>query len=192
MSGNVDHVISGIQALTADEYADLKIWMFDVEEKRRQAAPIIEQAQAEVVSELWDARPELRPEATTEEAWVNSGLAPPVWVRPTGAHDSYPAGAVVTHAGRVWENVHPGLNSWEPGAVGVDERIWREIAKEDTPAAPPADTAGGAVIEWGPGLPVQPGDRLAYQGAVYEVVQAHTTQADWLPSVLPALYKQVE
>lgn len=187
----LDELQERIKGLSRDEYEQLKTWLFGEEEPRRQAAPIVEQAQATLVEELWGTHPELRPEATTEEAWVNSGLEPPVWVRPTGAHDSYPVGAVVTHAGRVWENVHPGINGWEPGAVGVDERIWREITKTDTPAAPPADTAGGVVIEWGPGLPLQPGDRIAYQGAAYEVVQAHTTQAGWEPPTVPALFRRV-
>ena len=33
------------------------------------------------------------------------------------------------------------------------------------------------------------GDLVEYNGELYEVIQAHTSQADWLPDALPALYK---
>jgi hypothetical protein len=34
-------------------------------------------------------------------------------------------------------------------------------------------------------------DRRQYDGVVWEVIQAHTTQADWLPPNVPALWKRV-
>lgn len=40
------------------------------------------------------------------------------WVQPTGAHDSYAAGATVTHNGSVWTNTHGDGNVWEPGVYG--------------------------------------------------------------------------
>lgn len=43
---------------------------------------------------------------------------PQPWVQPTGAHDAYAAGAVVTHNGSTWENTHGDGNSWEPGVFG--------------------------------------------------------------------------
>lgn len=43
------------------------------------------------------------------------------WVQPTGAQDSYPAGAKVTHLGKVWLNTKPA-NLGAPGAAG-----WREF-----------------------------------------------------------------
>ena len=33
------------------------------------------------------------------------------------------------------------------------------------------------------------GDILSYLGKLYEVIQAHTSQADWTPDVVPALFK---
>jgi len=33
------------------------------------------------------------------------------------------------------------------------------------------------------------GDLVEYNNELYEVIQAHTSQADWLPDALPALYK---
>ena len=33
-------------------------------------------------------------------------------------------------------------------------------------------------------------DKFTHNGKVYEVIQAHTSQADWLPESTPALYKE--
>ena len=39
------------------------------------------------------------------------------WVQPTGQHDAYPEGAVVTHNGTLWRSTAPS-NVWEPGVYG--------------------------------------------------------------------------
>ena len=44
---------------------------------------------------------------------------------------------------------------------------------------------------WRSGGAVKVGDRRYYNGAWYVCLQAHTTQADWTPDVVPALW-QVE
>lgn len=41
------------------------------------------------------------------------------------------------------------------------------------------------------GAEVKVGERLWYNGKLYKVIQAHTTQADWTPDVTPALYTEV-
>ena len=47
---------------------------------------------------------------------------------------------------------------------------------------------------WAAGLSVKAGDRLYYPGTdkLYKVVQAHTTQADWTPDAVPALYNVID
>jgi hypothetical protein len=35
------------------------------------------------------------------------------------------------------------------------------------------------------------GERISYGGKLYRVVQTHTSQADWLPDITPALYTEV-
>lgn len=35
------------------------------------------------------------------------------------------------------------------------------------------------------------GDRIRYNGLLYKVVQAHTSQADWTPDTTPALYARI-
>jgi len=42
------------------------------------------------------------------------------WVAPTGAHDAYPLGAIVTHNGQTWISI-VDANVWEPGVFGWDE-----------------------------------------------------------------------
>lgn len=47
---------------------------------------------------------------------------------------------------------------------------------------------------WEPGLTVKAGDRLYYSGTdrLYKVVSDHTTQADWTPDAVPALYTVID
>lgn len=45
--------------------------------------------------------------------------------------------------------------------------------------------------QWGAGENLSVGDRRAYEGTLYEVVQAHTTQSGWEPPNVPALFKRV-
>ena len=41
---------------------------------------------------------------------------------------------------------------------------------------------------WAPGEAYSPGDLVSYSGSLYQVVQAHTAQADWTPDATPALF----
>lgn len=107
------------------------------------------------------------------------------WTQPRGAHDAYPRGAVVAHGGRVWESRHP-VNVWEPGGVGVDDRLWVDVT-EDAPDPEPMPDAP----PFKAGEQVQPGDLRTYQGAVYRCLQAHTTQDGWAPPAVPALWAVV-
>lgn len=43
--------------------------------------------------------------------------------------------------------------------------------------------------QWRPGVVYKVQDRISRNGKLMEVIQAHTSQADWLPENLPALYK---
>jgi hypothetical protein len=48
---------------------------------------------------------------------VEEGEAPADWVQPTGAHDAYSEGDLVTYGGQVWQSTAPA-NVWEPGVYG--------------------------------------------------------------------------
>lgn len=41
---------------------------------------------------------------------------------------------------------------------------------------------------WGEGIVYAVGDRRKYNGLLYRCVQAHTSQADWTPPAVPALW----
>ena len=41
---------------------------------------------------------------------------------------------------------------------------------------------------WEPGLDVAVDDKLRHEGILYKVIQPHTTQADWAPPQVPALF----
>ena len=41
------------------------------------------------------------------------------------------------------------------------------------------------------GLSVKVGEKYRYGNDLYKVIQEHVTQADWLPSITPALYSKV-
>lgn len=45
---------------------------------------------------------------------------------------------------------------------------------------------------WAAGLTVEVSDRYQYDGKLYKVVQAHTTQADWTPDVTPAMWTVID
>jgi hypothetical protein len=42
---------------------------------------------------------------------------------------------------------------------------------------------------WRTGVALKVGDVVVYNHSLYEVIQAHTTQADWTPTAVPALFK---
>ena len=44
---------------------------------------------------------------------------------------------------------------------------------------------------WKEGQAVKVDERYQYNGILYRVIQAHTTQADWMPDVTPALWAVV-
>ncbi|TFI01624.1 carbohydrate-binding protein [Micrococcus lylae] len=104
------------------------------------------------------------------------------WFQLTGGHDAYPRGAVVAHGGKVWESEHPA-NVWEPGGIGVDDRLWVDVT-EDAPDPEPVPDAP----EFKAGEQVKPGDFRTYNGTIYRCLQAHTTADHWAPDVAPSLW----
>ena len=45
---------------------------------------------------------------------------------------------------------------------------------------------------WAVGVSYSVGDRVQYDGKVYAVTQAHTSQADWTPDITPSLFKLLD
>jgi len=48
-----------------------------------------------------------------------------------------------------------------------------------------------SVCSWQPGTHYNLGDVVEYQGARYKIIQAHTSQGDWAPPVVPALWGRI-
>ncbi len=179
----MDTLKQQIAALTALDFAALKAWVVTTETDRRAAQPFVQQEITTTITGLQDAGkldgPAAGTSAESAEPWADPG---------TDHSLMYRLGGTVTHHGRTWESMHPHLNHWEPGPPGFDGRIWEDItpvAAEENPAT------GETITQWAPGIVATVGMKLTYNGSAYEVIQAHTTQADWLPDALPALYKRL-
>lgn len=67
--------------------------------------------------------------------------------------------------------------------------------KIETAASTMTDEAALTAVElfpaWVTGKAYAVSDRVQYNGTLYKCIQAHTSQADWMPSATPALWKTV-
>ena len=67
--------------------------------------------------------------------------------------------------------------------------IFAEIAKNAELYLPVDQSDGSAAYKkWEEGKAYAVGDRIKYNGLLYRCVQAHTSQADWTPDAVPALW----
>ena len=120
--------------------------------------------------------------ARTTQA-VNDALGRAVggaWRQPYGGHDAYPKGAQVTRNSRAWTNTVPA-NVWQPGVHG-----WTDTGPAGgTPPAPAATPWSGASVAY------KVGDKVTFTGKTYSCVQAHTSQSNWTPVAVPALWTDI-
>lgn len=67
--------------------------------------------------------------------------------------------------------------------------------KIEAAASTMTDDAALTAVElfpaWETGKAYAVSDRVQYNGTLYKCIQAHTSQADWMPSATPALWKIV-
>ena len=70
---------------------------------------------------------------------------------------------------------------------------YRELIEKGSASLPDDDAieAVGLFPLWAVGVSYSVGERIQYDGKLYKVVQAHTSQADWTPDVTPALFAEV-
>ena len=107
------------------------------------------------------------------------------YTQPQGAHDAYTLGDEVTYEGQRWKSLL-AVNVWAPGTV---EGGWEPVNTDpDEPETVPVDDYPA----WEPGIAVNTGDVYAHQGSLYQTAQAHMTQPDWAPDLVPALWKKVK
>ena len=205
----MDTLKNTIRNLNTADWLDLLGWAVGKEKQRREAQPEIEQAvreqRAEDTAALWEAHPELKPAVveapekpvatSVEEA--ASKVEIEAYRQPTGAHDSYPKGAKFIYKGRVLESLMDGY-CWEPDAPGIDERFVVDVTDRfvkttgEEPKAPePADeqpTAPEYRQPSGAHDAYKQGDRVTYNGAVYEsTINANV----WAPDAYPAGWKKL-
>ena len=141
--------------------------------ERRRASAVTDATVTEVITGLQDSG-KLTPPPAGED--VDTAVP---WADPGTDHSlMYRQGAYVTHQGKTWLSRHPGLNHWEPGAQGVDGRIWLDV----TPAPIDEETGEEQIIAWDIGQDVQPGDLRTHGGQTWECILAHTTHEGWAPS----------
>ena len=69
----------------------------------------------------------------------------------------------------------------------------REMIEKASASLPDADAIEAAELfpAWAVGVAYSVGERVQYDGKLYKVVQAHTSQTDWTPPTVPALFTEV-
>lgn len=123
--------------------------------------------------------------------------SPAPYSAPTGAHDAYEAGEIVTWGGKTWAAVRNGV-AHSPGEAPVE---WREVPAPPVgpPVTPPVDPGTtpnppdpvdpNAPAPWIPaGKAYVAGNRVTYDGKTYLVRQNHTSQAHFPPPAVLSLY----
>jgi len=100
--------------------------------------------------------------------------APLEWV----ANEKVLVGTRRAYGGKLWEAVlaHTTQADWLPNATPA---LWKEVV-----VAPPT-------ADWKAGVAYKVGDVVVYQGANFQCLQAHTSQAGWTPTAVPALWKKL-
>ena len=90
---------------------------------------------------------------------------------------AYSVGDVASYDGVLYRAVqaHKSQADWTPDKTPALWRVYRT----------PAMTA------WQPGIAVKVGETFTFEGASWQVVQAHTTQSAWVPDKTPSLWKKV-
>ena len=199
-----------IQALPDQEFRDLKAWIVTTETDRRAALPQIEEAQAQLVEELWETKPELKPAyagtVDPDTPTLDALLAQlPKWAQPTSRASAYPPASLVQHKGRAWRNRRRGLNAAEPGTPfsgweDVTDHLLKPVPVQDgnaedadatdapglitkpEPEPEPEVTPAPQVQEWYIGAKIEQGIPWLHNGQVYIAKVNHTATASNAPS----------
>ena len=196
-----------IQALPDTEFRDLKAWIVTTETDRRAAQPAVEEAQAQLVEELWEHQPDLKPAyagtVDPDTPTLDALLAQlPKWAQPTSRASAYPPASLVQHKGRAWRNRRRGLNANEPGTPfsgweDVTDELLKPVPVQDgnaedadatdapgliteptpEPEPEPETTPAPQVQEWYAGAKIEQGIPWLHNGQVYIAKVNHTATA---------------
>ena len=74
-----------------------------------------------------------------------------------------------------------------------DARRLRPIIEKAAESLDDTDALNAVELfhHWEPGASYEADERIQYNGVLYRVVQAHTSQSDWTPDITPAIYTEV-
>lgn len=110
----------------------------------------------------------------------------PIWVQPLGATDAYSAGDIVMYNGEKYKSLMDA-NVWSPDAYPT---AWEKLDSETTTPDPPEDdTVPEFVQPSGSHDAYNKGDRVMFEGKVYESLIDGNT---WSPSAYPSGWQLVE
>lgn len=198
-----------IQALPDTEFRDLKAWIVTTETDRRAAQPAVEEAQAQLVEELWEQQPELKPQfvgtVDPDTPTLDALLSQlPKWAQPTSKASAYPPASLVQHEGKAWRNRRRGLNAAEPGTQfsgweDVTDHLLKPVPVQDgnaedadttdapglitepQPEPEPETTPAPQVQEWYIGARIEQGIPWLHNGQLYIAKVNHTASATNAP-----------
>lgn len=153
----MDTLKQQVQALDPEQWVEFLGWVTGTERARRDALPAVEEAQAQLVEELWEAKPELKPETGTTEitpAKTAEALVAQVkpWQQPSTPLDGYPRSELAALGGRVWRNHRPG-NVKKPGSPFSG---WEDVTDDYLKLADAVDGNAPGVGTDAPGLVTEP------------------------------------
>lgn len=115
----------------------------------------------------------------------------PIWVQPLGATDAYSAGDIVMYNGEKYKSLMDA-NVWSPDAY---PSAWEKLDSEtetptpESPDPPEGDTVPEFVQPSGSHDAYNKGDRVMFEGKVYESLIDGNT---WSPSAYPSGWQLVE
>ena len=101
----------------------------------------------------------------------------------------WPNGGLIREGGVVWRNVSGVPLTTPPSGFPGGPSQWGHLFVVALAAEPEPDPEPNDAPNWAAGTPYKTGDVVTYNGKVYEVLQAHTSAAHWLPDQVASLYK---
>jgi hypothetical protein len=132
--------------------------------------------------------PEAAPESRVEEsvAALIDGVWTQTWVQVLLTPDELTEQAEQASEQRKNERQQQSLAALEVVAVIVLKPLLDDMAEDDV------ERVASLFPDWHAGEAVAVGDIRAFDGVLWRVIQAHTTQADWTPPQVPALWGRVK
>ena len=203
----LESIKSEIRNLTDDDHARLAAWIGGEEASRRRDEKASSVAVADTVAAMQASGRLPHPDAATEEQAMEDAVRVPEWRDPGTDHSlMYHYGDVVRYQGKLVRSTHRGLNHWAPGTLAFDGRIWEILEAEEVEEAPTepeaSETSDEPETEETTEQPTAPafkqpsgghdtykqGDRVTYNGAVYESTIPNNV---WSPDSYPQGWKKL-